>query len=66
MWLLYDLLPSKTFSRCFRDFGFMTWFCIAIRYYSREDSKDAAKYVSGNILDDRPICVDFDWAFQEG
>jgi hypothetical protein len=24
------------------------------------------KYISGTILDDRPIRVDFDWGFQEG
>lgn len=37
-----------------------------IRYYSREDTEDAVKYISGTILDDRPIRVDFDWGFQEG
>lgn len=37
-----------------------------IRYYSREDAEDAVKYISGTILDDRPIRVDFDWGFQEG
>ena len=36
------------------------------RYYSREDTEDAVKYISGTILDDRPIRVDFDWGFQEG
>lgn len=36
------------------------------RYYSREDAEDAVKYISGTILDDRPIRVDFDWGFQEG
>ncbi|KAL6525275.1 Nuclear cap-binding protein subunit 2 [Orobanche minor] len=40
-------------------------FCF-IMYYSREDSEDAVKYISGTILDDRPIRVDFDWGFQEG
>lgn len=40
-------------------------FCFVI-YYSREDTEDAVKYVSGTILDDRPIRVDFDWGFQEG
>eukprot|EP00258_Populus_trichocarpa_P032597 XP_024448616.1 nuclear cap-binding protein subunit 2-like [Populus trichocarpa] len=39
--------------------------CI-IRYYSREDTEDAVKFISGTILDDRPIRVDFDWGFQEG
>ena len=24
------------------------------------------KFMSGTILDDRPIRVDFDWGFQEG
>ncbi|THG20374.1 hypothetical protein TEA_007486 [Camellia sinensis var. sinensis] len=37
-----------------------------IRYYSREDAEDSVKYISGTILDDRPIRVDFDWGFQEG
>ncbi|OIW21000.1 hypothetical protein TanjilG_27345 [Lupinus angustifolius] len=40
-------------------------FCF-ILYYSREDTEDACKYISGTILDDRPIRVDFDWGFQEG
>ncbi|PON97822.1 Nuclear cap-binding protein subunit [Trema orientale] len=40
-------------------------FCFVI-YYSREDTEDAVKYISGTILDDRPIRVDFDWGFQEG
>ncbi|KAF3781274.1 Nuclear cap-binding protein subunit 2 [Nymphaea thermarum] len=35
-------------------------------FYSRDDAEDAVKYVSGTILDDRPIRVDFDWGFQEG
>ncbi|KAG6435255.1 hypothetical protein SASPL_100125 [Salvia splendens] len=35
-------------------------------YYSREDAEDTVKYISGTILDDRPIRVDFDWGFQEG
>ena len=37
-----------------------------IRYYSRDDAEDAVKYISGTVLDDRPIRVDFDWGFQEG
>ena len=37
-----------------------------IRYYSRDDAEDAVKYISGTILDDRPIRVDFDWGFQDG
>ncbi|KAG9445908.1 hypothetical protein H6P81_012036 [Aristolochia fimbriata] len=40
-------------------------FCFVI-YYSRDDAEDAVKYISGTILDDRPIRVDFDWGFQEG
>nr|DAD22798.1 TPA_asm: hypothetical protein HUJ06_024261 [Nelumbo nucifera] len=40
-------------------------FCFVI-YYSRGDAEDTVKYVSGTILDDRPIRVDFDWGFQEG
>ncbi|XP_050206645.1 nuclear cap-binding protein subunit 2 [Mercurialis annua] len=40
-------------------------FCFVL-YYSREDAEDAVKYISGTILDDRPIRVDFDWGFQEG
>uniref|UniRef100_A0A803QJJ7 Nuclear cap-binding protein subunit 2 n=1 Tax=Cannabis sativa TaxID=3483 RepID=A0A803QJJ7_CANSA len=40
-------------------------FCFVI-YYSREDTEDSVKYISGTILDDRPIRVDFDWGFQEG
>ncbi|EYU22773.1 hypothetical protein ABFS83_03G125300 [Erythranthe nasuta] len=40
-------------------------FCF-IMYYSREDAEDSVKYISGTILDDRPIRVDFDWGFQEG
>lgn len=44
------------------------FFCcvLFIRFYSREDTEDAVKYISGTILDDRPIRVDFDWGFQEG
>ncbi|XP_077212470.1 nuclear cap-binding protein subunit 2-like isoform X2 [Tasmannia lanceolata] len=40
-------------------------FCFVL-YYSREDAEDSVKYVSGTILDDRPIRVDFDWGFQDG
>ncbi|KAL5989474.1 Nuclear cap-binding protein subunit 2 [Asimina triloba] len=40
-------------------------FCFVI-YYSRQDAEDSVKYISGTILDDRPIRVDFDWGFQEG
>ncbi|XP_055835174.1 nuclear cap-binding protein subunit 2-like [Solanum dulcamara] len=35
-------------------------------YYSRDDTEDSIKYISGTILDDCPIHVDFDWGFQEG
>ncbi|KAH0449682.1 hypothetical protein IEQ34_020374 [Dendrobium chrysotoxum] len=40
-------------------------FCFVL-YYSREDAEDAVKYISGTILDDRSIRVDFDWGFEEG
>eukprot|EP00249_Psilotum_nudum_P017004 c26105_g1_i1 orf=385-1101(+) len=40
-------------------------FCF-VMFYTREDTEDAVKYISGTILDDRPIRVDFDWGFQEG
>ncbi|XP_068656081.1 nuclear cap-binding protein subunit 2-like [Aristolochia californica] len=40
-------------------------FCFVL-YYSRDDAEDAVKYISGTILDDRPIRADFDWGFQEG
>ncbi|XP_071723531.1 nuclear cap-binding protein subunit 2-like isoform X2 [Rutidosis leptorrhynchoides] len=40
-------------------------FCFVL-FYSREDTEDAVKYISGTILDDRPIRADFDWGFQEG
>lgn len=40
-------------------------FCFVL-YYSREDAEDAVKYISGTILDDRPIRADFDWGFEEG
>ncbi|KAK1421134.1 hypothetical protein QVD17_23252 [Tagetes erecta] len=40
-------------------------FCF-VMYYSREDTDDAVKHISGTILDDRPIRVDFDWGFQDG
>lgn len=45
----------------------MLWcFNFLLRYYSREDAEDAVKYISGTILDDRPIRVDFDWGFEDG
>ncbi|XP_020590557.1 nuclear cap-binding protein subunit 2 isoform X2 [Phalaenopsis equestris] len=40
-------------------------FCFLV-YYSREDAEDSVKYISGTILDDRSIRVDFDWGFEEG
>ncbi|KAH7682234.1 Nuclear cap-binding protein subunit 2 protein [Dioscorea alata] len=40
-------------------------FCFGLLYYSHEDTEDAVKYISGIILDDRPIRVDFDWGFDE-
>ncbi|OAE20130.1 hypothetical protein AXG93_3818s1280 [Marchantia polymorpha subsp. ruderalis] len=40
-------------------------FCF-VKYYTRDDADDSVKYISGTILDDRPIRVDFDWGFQEG
>ncbi|KAH6763824.1 CAP-binding protein 20 [Perilla frutescens var. frutescens] len=40
-------------------------FCF-VMYYSRDDAEDCVKYISGTILDDRPIRVDFDWGFQDG
>ncbi|KMZ66360.1 Nuclear cap-binding protein subunit 2 [Zostera marina] len=40
-------------------------FCF-VMYYSRTDAEDSVKYISGTILDDRPIRVDFDWGFEEG
>lgn len=40
-------------------------FCF-VMFYSRDDTEEAVKYISGTILDDRPIRVDFDWGFQEG
>lgn len=40
-------------------------FCF-VQYYSRVDAEDAVKYISGTILDDRPVRVDFDWGFEEG
>ena len=45
---------------------FFLFLCFLLRYYSREDTEDAVKYISGTILDDRPIRVDFDWGFEEG
>ncbi|GAQ87496.1 RNA recognition motif domain containing protein [Klebsormidium nitens] len=40
-------------------------FCFVV-YYTRLDAEDCVKYISGTILDDRPIRVDFDWGFKEG
>lgn len=44
----------------------LTLFVLSTRFYNREDTEDAVKYISGTIVDDRPIRVDFDWGFQEG
>ncbi len=35
-------------------------------YYTRDDAEDAVKYISGTVLDDRPVRADFDWGFKEG
>ena len=35
-------------------------------YYTRQDAEDAVKYISGTIMDDRPVRVDFDWGFKDG
>ena len=35
-------------------------------FYARSDAEDAVKYLSGAVLDERPIRVDFDWGFVEG
>ncbi|CAL8469452.1 g8993 [Coccomyxa elongata] len=35
-------------------------------YYTRADAEDAVKYISGTIMDDRPVRVDFDWGFKDG
>eukprot|EP00894_Picocystis_sp_ML_P002744 jgi/Pico_ML_1/53261/g3833.t1 len=40
-------------------------FCFVV-YYTREDAEDCVKYLSGTVLDERPIRVDFDWGFVEG
>eukprot|EP00270_Netrium_digitus_P021947 TRINITY_DN9650_c0_g2_i1.p1 TRINITY_DN9650_c0_g2~~TRINITY_DN9650_c0_g2_i1.p1 ORF type:complete len:287 (-),score=74.75 TRINITY_DN9650_c0_g2_i1:103-963(-) len=40
-------------------------FCFVL-YYTREDTEDAVKYISGTIVDDRPIRVDFDWGYEDG
>ena len=38
----------------------------AVVFYARSDAEDAVKYLSGAVLDERPIRVDFDWGFVEG
>ncbi|KAF3661259.1 hypothetical protein FXO37_13005 [Capsicum annuum] len=38
---------------------------IALVYYSRDDAEDSVKYISGTILDDPPISVDFDGDFKK-
>ncbi|KAK9811608.1 hypothetical protein WJX72_006876 [[Myrmecia] bisecta] len=40
-------------------------FCF-VSYYTREDTEDCVKYISGTTMDDRPIRVDFDWGFKDG
>ena len=35
-------------------------------YYTHADAEDAVKYISGTVLDDRPVRADFDWGFKEG
>lgn len=40
-------------------------FCF-VMYYTRADTEDSVKYISGTILDDRPVRVDFDWGFMDG
>jgi nuclear cap-binding protein subunit 2 len=39
---------------------------LAVVFYARSDAEDAVKYLSGAVLDERPIRVDFDWGFVEG
>ena len=38
----------------------------SVVFYARSDGEDAVKYLSGAVLDERPIRVDFDWGFVEG
>ena len=38
----------------------------SVVFYARSDAEDAVKYLSGAVLDERPIRVDFDWGFVEG
>ena len=47
--------PKKTFFKI-----------LAVVFYARSDAEDAVKYLSGAVLDERPIRVDFDWGFVEG
>lgn len=39
---------------------------LSVVFYARSDAEDAVKYLSGAVLDERPIRVDFDWGFVEG
>lgn len=39
---------------------------VFVVYYTRQDAEDAVKYISGTIIDERPIRVDFDWGFKDG
>jgi len=40
-------------------------FCF-VEFHTRRAAEQAVAWVSGRILDDRPIRVDIDWGFQEG
>jgi RNA recognition motif-containing protein len=40
-------------------------FCFVV-YGTRREASDAVAYISGTLLDDRIIRVDFDWGFVEG
>lgn len=40
-------------------------FCF-VSYFTRKDAEAAVKYISGSMMDGRPIRVDHDWGFVEG
>lgn len=48
------------------------WFVLIIcflnykRYYTREDSENAIRYINGTRLDDRIVRTDWDAGFKEG
>lgn len=44
----------------------MSFSLTSLRYYSREDSENAMRYVNGTRLDDRIIRTDWDAGFKEG